>query len=183
VQVFLNYQGRTEMRYDHILTYDQDEHEKQFLYDNKSERTGLDSACKIINNELSIALKGTLLNGMTEFDNKLADFFNKKHEHAHEEIGTNVTKALSEAVLFATASCYQREEVFRGISENVTSHEFTKPLKFTKLLINLFNGGKLLGSAVKFAKFYLIIDGTEAKGDVDITESYLKFSFNLKKAV
>ena len=41
VQVWLNYQGRTEMRYEHILTYDQDEHEKNFLYDNKADKTGL----------------------------------------------------------------------------------------------------------------------------------------------
>ncbi len=45
IAVSLNYQGRTEMRYEHVLTFDQDEHEKQFLYDNKTERTGLDKAC------------------------------------------------------------------------------------------------------------------------------------------
>lgn len=32
----------------------------------------------------------------------------------------------------------------------------------TKLLISILNGGKVAGSAVKFAKFYLIIDGSEA---------------------
>ena len=30
------------MRYEYILTFDQDEHEKQFLYDNKADKTGLD---------------------------------------------------------------------------------------------------------------------------------------------
>lgn len=53
----------------------------------------------------------------------------------------------------------------------------------TKLLINIFNGGKNAGSAVKFAKFYLIVDGHEANGAVDISESYIKFTQNVRKAV
>ena len=72
VQVYLNYQGRTEMRYEHVLTFDQDEHEKQFLYDNKTERTGLNNVCSLINGEISKLLKGTLLNGMTQVDTKLS---------------------------------------------------------------------------------------------------------------
>lgn len=52
----------------------------------------------------------------------------------------------------------------------------------TKLLINLFNGGKVLGSAVKFAKFYLIIDGSDAQ-DADIGDAFIKFTQNLRKTV
>jgi hypothetical protein len=48
--------------------------------------------------------------------------------------------------------------------------------RMTKLLINIFNGGKILGSAVKFAKFYLIIDGAEATPEVDIGECFIKFT-------
>lgn len=87
----------------------------------------------------------------------------------------NVVKAVSEAVFFAAASCFQRVNLYQGISDNVTTMEFAKP-KMTKLLINVFNGGKVLGSAVKFSKFYLIIDGNEASPDVDIPEAFLKFS-------
>jgi len=42
-------------------------------------------------------------------------------------------------------------------------------------MINILNGGKLAGSAVKFAKFYLIIDGHEA-GEADINECFIKFT-------
>jgi enolase len=49
-------------------------------------------------------------------------------------------------------------------------------------LINVLNGGKILGSAVKFAKFYLIIDGNEAHG-VDVTECLIKFIQSIKKTV
>ena len=57
---------------------------------------------------------------------------------------------------------------------NVFKQQFIQ--RNTKLLINVFNGGKLAGSAVKFAKFYLIVDGNEAKGTVDITEAFIKFT-------
>ena len=69
-------------------------------------------------------------------------------------------KSVSEAILLATAACYQKLNIYQGLNQNVFKSEF--PLRNTKLLINVLNGGKILGSAVKFAKFYLIIDGSEA---------------------
>jgi hypothetical protein len=71
-----------------------------------------------------------------------------------------VIKAVSEAILLATAACFQKIDLFSGINSTVLKGEF--PMRNTKLLINVLNGGKILGSAVKFAKFYLIIDGNEA---------------------
>jgi enolase len=179
LQVWLNYQGRTEMRYEHILTYDQDEHEKQFIYDNKTERTGLDTAIKIINNDLSKVVNGTVVDGLTALDQKLSDYFSKCNP---DDIGSNVTKIISEGVLFAAAACFEKARIFKGICKNVFKGEFTNGKRMTKLLINLLNGGKILGSAVKFAKFYLIIDGAEV-GDTDIGECFIKFMQNLRKAV
>lgn len=92
-----------------------------------------------------------------------------------EEIGLNVIKVVSESVLFAAAACFERVSLFKGISNNIFKQEF-KGKHMTKLLINLFNGGKLLGSAVKFAKFYLIIDGNEATEGLDIGECFIKFT-------
>ena len=103
-------------------------------------------------------------------DSKLNDYFSKCNP---EEIGTNVTKVISEGVLLAAAACFEKVSLFKGISNNILKSEFSG-MRFTKLLINLFNGGKIMGSAVKFAKFYLIIDGSEA-GETDIGEAYIKF--------
>ena len=49
-------------------------------------------------------------------------------------------------------------------------------------MLNLLNGGKMLGSIVKFAKFYLIIDGSDA-GDIDIGECFIKFIHNFRKSI
>jgi len=71
LQVFLNYQGRTEMRYEHVFTYDQDEHEKTFIYDNKAERQGLENACNIIDNEVNRVLTGIVLDEISKVDSAL----------------------------------------------------------------------------------------------------------------
>ena len=81
-------------------------------------------------------------------------------------------KAVSEAVILATAACYSKIDLYQGINNPVLKGLF--PRRNTKLLINVLNGGKILGSAVKFAKFYLIVDGSEAHG-VDVTECFIKF--------
>jgi hypothetical protein len=84
-----------------------------------------------------------------------------------------VIKAVSEALLLATAACYNKIDLYNGISDIVLKQEFHHK-NSTKLLINVLSGGKVLGSAVKFAKFYLIIDGHDAHG-LDLTECYIKF--------
>jgi hypothetical protein len=57
-------------------------------------------------------------------------------------------------------------------------------MRKTKLLINIFNGGKILGSAVKFSKFYLIVDAREqVLQDIDLTECFVKFIQSVKKTV
>jgi hypothetical protein len=44
----------------------------------------------------------------------------------------------------------------------------------TKMMFTILNGGKSLGSTVKFAKFYLIIDPIPGSG-IDIVECFVKF--------
>ncbi len=118
LQVFLNYQGRTEMRYEHILTYDQDEHEKSFIYDNKADRTGLEQACNLINNEVNRVLHGIVLDDISKIDSALLGYFDNKAEK-QEEIGTNVIKAVSEAILLGTTACYQKLDLYKGLNETV----------------------------------------------------------------
>jgi hypothetical protein len=85
----------------------------------------------------------------------------------------------------ATAACYDKVSTFKGINVGVFKQEFVQ--RNTKLLINILNGGKVAGSAVKFAKFYLIIDGSELHngggGPVDITECFIKFTQSVRKTV
>lgn len=61
----------------------------------------------------------------------------------------------------------------------------------SKLLINVFVGGKASGSAVKFSRFYLIIDTAdcstapeqESIDPMKIIHFYQKFMVGLKKAI
>lgn len=49
-------------------------------------------------------------------------------------------------------------------------------------MFTVFNGGKNLGSKVKFSKFFLILD-INASDEVDATEIFLKISAQLKKQI
>jgi enolase len=103
------------MRYEHLFTYDQDEHEKSFLYDNKGERTGVEQVCSLINVEVNRILHSMVLDDIHKVDSALMDYFNHKTEK-QEDIGVNVIKSVSEAVLLATASCYQKNDLSVGIN-------------------------------------------------------------------
>ena len=50
----------------------------------------------------------------------------------------------------------------------------------TKLLVNLLTGGKAASSGVKFANFYLVIDGSRASADTNIYNCYRDFLANLR---
>ena len=106
------------MRYEHILTYDQDEHEKNFQYDNKADRLGLEQALILINNDINRVLKGIVIDDFSKVDAALNNYFTNK-QSKEEEIGTNVIKVVSEALLLATATCYDRERVCKGVNVNV----------------------------------------------------------------
>ena len=58
-------------------------------------------------------------------------------------------------------------------------------MRQTKLLITLLNGGKTNASAVKFNKFYLIIDPYTAHGvtEADIVECFIKFQGAFRKSI
>ena len=56
--------------------------------------------------------------------------------------------------------------------------------KVPKLMLTILNGGKELGSKVKFSKFYLIFDVKPTETDqFDVHEVYLKVCAALEKAV
>ena len=50
----------------------------------------------------------------------------------------------------------------------------------TKLLVNILTGGKTIASPVKFANFYLIIDGNAAHEATNIVSSFKAFLAHVK---
>lgn len=50
-------------------------------------------------------------------------------------------------------------------------------------MFNVLNGGKALGSKVKFSRFYLILDVSAEDTEVDALEIFLKVQAQLKKQV
>lgn len=52
-------------------------------------------------------------------DKKLLKYYQRKSEEEGIEIGSNVIKAVSEAILFATATCYEKVDIFKGIRDNL----------------------------------------------------------------
>ena len=49
-------------------------------------------------------------------------------------------------------------------------------------MFTLLNGGKALGSKVKFSKFYLILD-INASDEIDVVEVFLKIQAQIKKQI
>lgn len=75
LNVFLTYQGRTELRHCHYHTYDADEVE-EFQFDNPAEQTGLKQTCEIINNEINSLFKNMVLESQKETDQILVNWQN-----------------------------------------------------------------------------------------------------------
>ena len=117
--------------------------------------TGLSKACNLMNNEISKSLQGVVLSGNIQADNKLSEFLK---DHSTDEKRHNLVRACSEALVFATAKCFSQENVYDCFRESFYEVDEEAGNKNTKLLIKIFNGGKASGSAVKFSRFYLIVD-------------------------
>ena len=95
--------------------------------------------------------------------------------------GYALIKGVSEAIYLATATCMAEGQVGNAIYENLhpnNVNSFNRPE--TKLMINLMAGGKAAGSAVRYSRFYLIID-PYANLEINIPATLLKFLTELKK--
>lgn len=103
---------------------------------------------------------------------------------AGEELANrvNLIKACSEALAYAVAKSFSPVNVFEGFVQSFYPRdEEVEGTKNTKLLINVFIGGKLAASAVKFSRIYLIIDAATATDPYKILSYYQKFLQGLKK--
>lgn len=188
----MEYQGRNEVRHSHIWTYDEIQASAENLFwDQPDEKKGLKKTLELINGDVSLKLSDTVLGSSIKCDNILVDFLGKSAEGSDDVIAKNsLVRACSEAIMYAVSKCYSVNDVFDGFKESFYPYdEDVDVTRNTKLLISVFNGGKAAASAVKFAKFYLIIDaaaqGQEgAKIDpIKILGYYQKFLATLKKAI
>jgi enolase len=85
-----------------------------------------------------------VLDSQEKLDKTLSEFYSRLSQE-HEIGGTNIIKGVSEAVLFASASCYERLNTYQGISQKILKGEFARS-DLPKLMINLLHGGKIAGS-------------------------------------
>ena len=60
LKVFLTYQGRTELRHTHRFTFDECQ-QSDFIWDKPEQKTGLNSVCLLINEDVNLKLKGVSL--------------------------------------------------------------------------------------------------------------------------
>ena len=181
--MYLGYKGRTSLKHSHFFTYDEAGHSADhFHWDKPADLTGLSESLKMINEEVTDLLKGVMITSSIHADNILDEYMNSAQEleTEHRKPKKNIVRACSEALNYAAAKCFNPQQVHRGLKESFyCPDEFGKRDVNTKLLITLLNGGKSVGSQVKFGKFYLIVDGREWGEDqsepLQIPKLYMKF--------
>ncbi len=96
------------------MAYDAEELDK-FLFDNKADKTGLEYACHMINAEINELLNGKVIQTMDIIDDILMMFYHKKVDN-QQDIGINVIRVCSEAILMAASTCFQSNSLFTGIN-------------------------------------------------------------------
>lgn len=166
--MYLSYQGNERCFYSYIYTYNESEKET-LTWDNQDEMKGMKTACKLINESLSPLLAGKDLYLFKKLDLLLMNFKNKRQDQG-TTIGPNVTSAVSHALFYACAKAMDSQfpylQMYQANMLRPLQLPFVDPASeaqgtgksLPKLIINVFNGGKELGSKVKFSRFYLIID-------------------------
>lgn len=86
--------------------------------------------------------------------------------------------------MFAVAKCFEPNEVYKGFLQSFYPRDLeVDGMKNTKLLITVLNGGKATASAVKFSKFYLVMDVGIYDEPLEVMPFYQKFMTALKKGI
>jgi hypothetical protein len=188
----MTFKGRPGLRHQHVFAFDAEEGDKM-LFDDAS--GSIKTALGIINKEVNQTLVAELGNEPLDLQrldkaNEILIQFYKTCLYKGEAKanimdmagpGTNIVKACSEALFFGVVGCFRNEMVaHKAIRENLHPCVGVDFPTNSKLLINVLQGGKGVGSQVKYSKFYLIIDGF-ANPDVHIPNAYAKFMAALKK--
>jgi len=126
--------------------------------DKQEEKLGMKNACKIINEEISPLLKGKEILGLKKLDEMLLSLQKKTLETRGVQIGDNVVKACSEALMYAYGACLTPADPFISFYRYIMDKDYLPGAEIPKLCFTVLNGGKALGSKVRFSKVYLIMD-------------------------
>eukprot|EP00347_Sterkiella_histriomuscorum_P018418 403345584 len=182
IKVWLQFNGKTLPYYVYTFPFNPEDI-ANFTFDKPDEKTGMKKACHIINEEISPLLKGKEILGFKKIDEILLAY-QKKSQQSDEgsHVGDNIIRACSEAILFAYAFCTSPSDPYVGFFKFMFDRDYTSQEKTPRLMFTVLNGGKALGSKVKFSKIYLILDIT-AQDDVDIVEVYFKIQAQLRKQI
>lgn len=75
--------------------------------------------------------------------------------------------------MYAYGACITPADPFISFYKYMMDKEYVPGDKSPRLCFTVFNGGKALGSKVRFSKVYLIIDVTP-NDDIDATDVFFK---------
>ena len=107
------------MKHKHIFTYDESQ-VGNFMYDNPNagseESKGLSKVCKYINEKINQRLSGASLGSLAQIDSILFSLISDGD--AEGEIRINIVRACSEALVYATAKCYNPDKPFEGLGHS-----------------------------------------------------------------
>ena len=172
IDVYLTFQGRSEIKHSHYFTYDEAQSE-QFPWDKPEEKSGLSSAIKFINEDINAKLGGVIMHTSVLADNMLCDLLQALEGGEEESKQKNIIKACSEALTYGVAKSFSPVNVYEGFVQSFYPRdEDVEGTKNTKLLISVLNGGKAVASAVKFSKVYLIVDSASSEEPYKILGYY-----------
>lgn len=120
----------------------------------------MSKACEIINNNINQLLNGRDLLSIKKIDEILLNFQRQENwtQYSATCTGENVITPCSEALFLAYGACINQTDPYLPIYYNLKQREYPSNEKTPKLMFTVFNGGKALGSKVKFSRFYLILD-------------------------
>lgn len=154
------------------------------MWDDSELKTGMARACEVINGPLSDVLRDRELIPIKKVDDYIK-MFKEREEESGNKIGENVTCAVSHALYFAVAKCLNPQMPFEGMFKNTTFKDYRfGHEKVPKLMFTVLNGGKDLGSKIKFSKFFLIFDfDSETIKDVELVQIYFKLTAAIEKAI
>jgi enolase len=85
--------------------------------------------------------------------------------------------------LYAYSQVVSPASPYSALYRYLKNRDLTPQNPVPKFMFNVLNGGKALGSKVKFSRFYLILDVSPEDTEVDAMEIFLKIQAQLKKQI
>jgi hypothetical protein len=159
-----------------------------FASDDAEDKSGFKRACSVINEELSPFFKGKELPLSKKTFEGIATWVERRNNRsprsANDRLSPYILRAVFEALLYSYGRIITPEAPYYSLFNFLTARDIQlRGLKSPKLMFTVLNGGKALGSKVKFATFYFIIDIQGKDETVDANEVYYKVTANIKKTI